>query len=184
MKPKAEREPTSKHNTFDLAGNFGGFVLTPAGKRRLVLRIDGVESLFKVPRLLRRQLIGRIRIGQRLQVSGTDEAVANDHGPKRTVARIVIVDVEGALDAARKLCTIRVCAKKNCWRNGGQKVWNALDREILARGFSDTMKLKAVGCLDRCKQAPNVDLPRHEYQRCTVRDVQAIVDDARGAAPR
>lgn len=157
---------------FDLTGGFGGFVFTAAGKRRLVLRVGEQDYLLKVPRLLRRRVIGTFRAGQSLRVIGHEEHGGDGGVTKRVVAQIVPAGVEVAPPAVRPAtaCTIKVCAKKNCWRRGGQELFKALKQ-----GAPDGVEVKAVGCLDRCDHAPNVDTPWREYRRCTERDAPAIL---------
>ncbi len=165
---------------FDLTGEFGGFVFTDEGKRRLVLRSVDRERLLKVPRDLRRRMIGNFRVGQTLRVSGVEE-----HDPATGLDRWVVASVlpPGGESAPpeRRGETIRVCAKKNCWRRGGRELFAALERGIEARGLAGQVRLKAVGCLDRCEQAPNVDCGGREFRRCTPRDADAILARAAGA---
>ena len=116
--------------TFDLTGEFGGFVFTAAGKRRMVLRAGGQDHLLKVPRLLRRRVIGTFRDGQVLRGVGTLE-----------------------LDGHRVAEQIA----------------------MLKGAKAKRLEIKAVGCLDRCKQAANLDTPWREYRRCTARDARSIL---------
>lgn len=163
--------------TFDLTGNFGGFVFTAAGKRRMVLRVGESDYLLKVPRLLRRRVIGTFRSGQTLRVVGTEEDGSHGAVIKRVVEQIVPAGVEISPPPAhpQTVCTIKVCAKKNCWRRGGQELLKALKHEAAAGGLGDAVDIKAVGCLDRCDLAPNADTPWREYRRCSARDAQAIL---------
>ena len=162
---------------FDLTGNFGGFVFTVAGKRRMVLRVGDQDYLLKVPRLLRRRVIGTFRAGQSLRVVGHEEQDGRGTITRRVVSQIVPAGVEVIPTPVRTatVCTIKVCAKKNCWRRGGQELFKALKQEA-----PDGVEVKAVGCLDRCEQAPNVDTPWREYRRCTEHDAQAILAEVKG----
>ena len=163
---------------FDLTGTFEGFVFTASGKRRMALRIDGANSLFKVPRLLRRRVIGNFRSGQILRVIGVEER-NEEAAPKRIVERILPEgsDALAIAESVHTTCTIKVCAKKNCWRNGGRELLSALKQESESLGLTNRVELKAVGCLDRCKQAPNADSPWREYRRCTPQDARAILKE-------
>ena len=165
---------------FDLTGEFGGFVFTAAGKRRMVLRVAGQNQLVKVPRLLRRRIIGTFRTGQVLRVTGTQELDERGTVNRRIAEQIVPGGVEvppPVVQARAAVCTVKVCAKKNCWRSGGQKLFKALKEEAAVRGLAERVEVKAVGCLDRCKQAPNLDTPWREYRRCTARDAQSILTE-------
>ena len=175
---------TSSH-PFDLTGEFGGIILTDAGKHRLLLRVGGVERLFKAPKWMRRRMAGIFRAGQTVRVSGTEER-DTFAGTSRWIASGVL-PVNGpvappVLDAAPS-APIRVCAKKDCWRHGGRELYDALEAGIEARGLAGQVRLKAVNCLDRCKHGPNIDWGDQEYSRCTLRDTETILDRLAPAPP-
>ena len=171
---------------FELSGRFGGFVFTPEGKRRMLLHQDGETCLLKVPRLLRRRLVGQLLPGAPLRVAGTEAFDPGTGVRKRVVSRVLpdeapphLVDSADALPPA-VFCPVRVCSKKNCWRQGGCELWDALVREREARGLAGQVELRQTGCLDRCKQAPNADVGRGEFSRCAPRDAAALLDRAAG----
>lgn len=174
---------------FEMAGSFGGFVFTEAGKRRMVLRSEGHDCLLKVPRLLRRRIIGKFRPGDLIRVAGTGERDETTGLLRRVVSR-VLPDVavrEGSIPGTAPrpavASPIKVCSKKNCWRNGGHALWQALQRELVSRGPDHRVELRQVGCLDRCKRAPNVDWGDHEYAHCSVADAPAMIARAAGGSP-
>ena len=170
-------DSTSSH-PFDLTGAFGGILLTEAGKRRLRLQVGDTERLLKVPRDLRRRMIGNFRPGQTIRVSGAEQRNDFAGTSKWVVSAVLPVDdaatVPGA--SAAPAAPIRVCAKKDCWRRGGRELYAALENGIAARGLAGQVRLKAVNCLDRCKQGPNVDWGQEEFSRCTLRDAETILD--------
>ena len=155
---------------FALTGDFGGFVSTPTGKRRLRLRMGDYECLLKVPRLLRRSLIGKLRPGETIRVAGVE-----DRDPETGVLRRVATQVASNGAVAVAACPVLVCAKKNCWRNGGRELWAALERERDALGLAGRIELRRVGCLDRCSSAPNVDCGDAEYTRCSPETAHKIL---------
>jgi hypothetical protein len=116
-------------------------------------------------------LEGKLRPGQRVIVRGT-ESTESEGGRDRRVVFQVSRAGEGQ---AAVVCPIRVCAKKNCWRSGGKELWRELERRIADAGLEDTVKLKAVNCLDRCKHGPNVDIPGCEFTRCSPRGAEEIL---------
>lgn len=179
---------------FDLTGEFGGILFTNEGKRRLLLRLpDGQEQLLKVPRPLRRRMIGNFRAGQTIRVAGTQERDFATGKSKWVVSEVLPVDaprMDGAKDGASAPVfpsgPIRVCAKKNCWRQGGRELFTFLEEGLEERGLSGVVRVKAVGCLDRCNGAPNVDWGHHEWTRCLPDDAEGILNLAASAeaAPR
>ncbi len=94
---------------------------------------------------------------------------------RRVVERIIPEGGVAIGEPVRAACTVKVCAKKNCWRSGGKELLSALRAEAAADGLTDRVKFEAVGCLDRCQMPPNADTPWREYCRCTPHDVRAIL---------
>ena len=187
-------EASSPATPFEMTGSFGGFVYTEAGKRRLVLQAEGHDCLLKVPRILRRRMIGKFRLGETIRVAGTEARDPATGLLRRMVAQVLpgaaetaspFVSTAPAPPRPVAVCPIRVCAKKNCWRAGGHDLWRALQHELGARDLTARVELRQVGCLDRCKRAPNVDWDDHEYTHCAASDAAAIIDRAMGnALPR
>lgn len=172
---------------FELAGRFGGFVFTEAGKRRMLLRGAGADWLLKVPKELRRRIVGKFGPGETIRVAGVEEPDPVTGGANRIVSR-VLPDAATAspgpmaapvptlpVGPPAASVPIRVCSKKHCWRNGGRELCTALGREIEARGLAEQIEVRQVGCLGRCKHAPNADRGRHEYTRCDPAAAAAMV---------
>jgi len=153
---------------FELQGNFAGFFRDVFGRRRMALRVAGDEIYLKVPKALRRELDGALVRGQEIVVMGRDSS--EDGRGARVVTQVRI-----AGNAACISCPIRVCAKKNCWRNGGKELWKALQAEIAAGGLAETVKLKAVDCLDHCKKGPNAECGGHDFHHCTPGQAREIL---------
>ena len=166
---------------FDLSGSFGGWVFTEVGKRRMLLRLGEHDCLLKVPRLLRRRLIGTIHPGEPIRVTGIEEKDRASGLLKRVVSRVV-PGVTTFSPAPAISCVVRVCSKKNCWRKGGRELYASLARERDALGPGAPVELRQVGCLDRCQQAPNVNVGDHEYSLCPAEDAGAILMRAVGKA--
>lgn len=141
----------------------------------MVLRVEGEELFLKIPKTLRHELDGRLQPGQEVVVAGCAEE--EDH---RGRDRRVVTMVTAAEEAACFTCPIRVCAKKNCWRNGGRELYRELERQIEDAGLSDTVRLKAVDCLDECKHGPNAEVAGREFHRCAPHDAERILRQITG----
>lgn len=157
---------------FELLGEFAGFIRTIQGKRRMLLRTSAGDVQLKLPRSLRHQLDGRMSLGTAILVCGLDPGDALDRTP-RVVLRVRVSDA--AANDPCFTCPIEVCAKKNCWKQGGRELWRALERELA--GIDDAPALEAVHCLDRCKHAPNFDCGGLEFERCTIEHARQFVRD-------
>jgi hypothetical protein len=161
-------------STFELQGEFLGFFRDFLCKRRMVLRIDGKEVFLKIPKALRHELEDVIHRGQSVVVTGSDSEDGRDGR--------VVMQVRVAGEAACVACPIRVCAKKTCWRNGGKELFRALEQKIEEAGLGDSVKLKAVDCLDHCKHGPNAQIGGHDFHRCTPRDAERLLEHLTGQA--
>lgn len=163
--------------TFELEGEFQGFFEDFFGKKRMVLSVKGEERYLKVPKELRRQLSPVLHKGQPIVVVGHEVLQ-----PLKLRTQQVVTQVRVNGSHAAVSCPIRVCAKKNCWKSGGKEMFQALEREIQAAGLQDSIELKAVGCMDYCKQAPNVACGGEEYHRCRPGEAKSIVARIAGTA--
>ncbi len=166
-------------STFELQGEFLGFFRDFFGKRRLVLRIEGEEIFLKIPKALRHELEEVLHREQSIVVTGSESEEASRGRDGRVVLQVRI-----AGESACVTCPIRVCAKKNCWRNGGKELYRALEQKIEEAGLGGTVKLKAVDCLDHCKHGPNAQIGGHDFHRCTPRDAERLLEHLTGHAVR
>lgn len=151
---------------FTVQGVFAGFFRDIAGKRRMVLREGTQEAYLKVSKVLRRELGDVLATGQEVTVTGHCD---------RADGRRVVTGVQPIGSAAMITSPILVCAKKNCWRNGGHAVWDALEQGIASGGMTDSVRLRAVDCLGYCKQGPNLEWAGQTFHRCQTRDVGRIL---------
>lgn len=157
--------------SFELQGEFSGFFKDVFGKRRMVLRVNGEEMYLKVPKSLRHELDGTLQSGQGIVVTGTESFDRETGREKRVVLQ---VRISGRAECVS--CPIRVCVKKSCWRNGGRELWAALERKVEEAGLGESVKLKAVNCLDHCKRGPNAEIAGRDFHRCRPQDVGEILE--------
>lgn len=134
----------------------------------MVLQTDEGEQFLKVPKELRRQLSDQLRPGERIVARGYWDPAESRR------ERRVVTEVQAGKSICLR-CPIRVCVKKNCWRQGGKELWQALEREIAEQGLEGTVKLEGVDCLDHCKKAPNAELAGRDFHRCNPRDAAEIL---------
>lgn len=160
---------------FSLQGEFAGFIRTREGKKRMVLRVDGEEMLLKVQRELRRELSGHLRPGVMIEVAGELRKELFMGESKRVVTRVRPVTGEATP------CTIKVCAKKNCWRQGGKELWRALEGTVDQQDLADVVRLKAVGCLDECKHAPNLEAHGRIHRHCSPAEAVSLLPKSAAA---
>jgi (2Fe-2S) ferredoxin len=162
-----------------MRGEYCGCIRTLLGKKRMVLRAAGEESFLKVPKDLRRYLQSVLVPGTDITVTGY-EVLDDRQRLKRVVSDVRLTESGESLTCAQ--CPIHVCVKKNCWRNGGRELWQALEVAVAGRDAGDKVRLKAVRCLDHCEKGPNVEWAGHDFHRCSPADADRIVAMALGEA--
>jgi hypothetical protein len=160
---------------FELRGEFGGFVRTAKGKRRLLLRVSGDELRLKVPKLLRRQIGATLGPGSEIEVFGFELRDRLTERIKREVARFQVINARPPIEAPRGLCKIRVCTKANCWEQGGRELWRALEQKLQDADLTEQVEVKGVRCLGRCKLAPNLAFHREYHERCQLSSLDPLV---------
>ena len=170
-------------SAYELTGRFGGFVFTDAGKRRMLLHGGDHDRLLKVPRILRRRIIGKFPVGELIRVAVTEEREPETGVLKQVVSQVLpetgdFFPPPTAVPVAS--CVVRVCSKKNCWRKGGRELFEALAREVAASPHAANIEIRQVGCLDRCKHAPNADCGKRAYTGCLPREAGMIIAQAAG----
>jgi hypothetical protein len=159
---------------FEIRGEFAGFVRDGRGKQRMMLRTGEEELLFKMPKELRKRFADRLVPGLVIVVSGIEERVRFSGWIKRIVSRLEFLEAPGV--TACESCPIRICAKKNCWKDGGHALWRVLEEKIEAAGLTGVIRLKAVGCMDHCKRAPNLSCGDTHIEQCTPELAEKLID--------
>jgi uncharacterized protein (DUF1778 family) len=149
---------------FELRGTFSRFTRTDAGKRRMALRLTtGEEVLLKFPKELRQRYEPLLKAGVEVAVAGIEEHHLFSLETKRTVRFLQILSAIPASACAK--CPIRICAKKSCWKNGGESLWRRLEQTIVSAGLEGAVQLKAVGCFGNCKRGPNLSCAGEQHER-------------------
>lgn len=167
---------------FAVRGEFGGFFENAEGKRRMLLRIDGSEVAFKLPRELRRKYGDRLEVGQTLEIEGTECRDLFSGREKRVIEHLHILR-DAVLTGPCASCTIRVCTKKNCWHSGGKALWHFLEEKIATAGLNDVVRLEAIRCLDQCKHAPVIEARGRDYRDCDRETAGRLIDSLAAGRP-
>lgn len=143
---------------FKYSGQFTGFFSDIFGNPRMVLQTQGEELFLGITKPLQTRLSGKLVPGEEIVVTG--EII-----PGARITKLVS-DAWIADRPARRHC-IRVCAKKKCWRNGGEAIWRALNESVRDDDLNDWIRLETVDCLDNCKKGPNLECDGRLLQRFT-----------------
>jgi hypothetical protein len=172
----------ASQSRFELRGVFLGFIHTKEGKRRLLLHVEDEDLRMKVPKDLRHYFSRELVPGQTILVAGIERREFFTGEVKRTITAL-FPDKDGAPPLpARGSCTVRICGKKNCWKSGGKALFHALERKIENENLTGSVKLKVVGCMDHCDDAPNLECGIAHLARCTPEMASRLVDSLAGIA--
>jgi len=170
----------SSQSRFEMRGVFLGFVQNKEGKRRLLLRVDGEDMRMKIPKDLRHLYLSQLTPGQTIAVAGIEKREFFTGEVKRSITAL-FPDRSGLPPLPQcGACTIRICGKKNCWKSGGKSLFHALEQKIALEGLSDSIKLKVVGCMDHCDDAPNLECGAKHIERCTPEKAIRMLNDLIG----
>ncbi len=73
---------------------------------------------------------------------------------------------------------VLICQKSNCWKKGGQQVYEKLASVLSDLNLSEQISIRKTGCLKKCKKAPNlVMLPdKAHYTKVKPQQVADLVD--------
>ena len=106
------------------------------GKRRMMLWVGNQDRLLKVPRILRRRIIGKFPVGTWGRVVVTGKRELETGVLKRVVSQVL---PEAGNSSVGSLPTptatsvvsgvVRVCSKQNYWRKSGRELFLPSDRK-------------------------------------------------------
>jgi hypothetical protein len=153
---------------FKYTGQFAGFFSDIFGNPRMVLHTRGEELFLGITKPLQTRLSQALAPGEQIVVTGKIV-------PGARVSQLVS-DAWMADQPRRQHC-IRVCAKKKCWRNGGEAIWRALNKSIQEGDVGDAVRLETVDCLDNCKRGPNLECDGRLVERCTKSEARDLIQN-------
>ena len=161
--------------------------------KNLVLLSDREYYSIKVAKDQPKKLGERIQLGCKLKIRGMLK-----HNPKKNVLEYKAYAIELLTPAKVEPAKVKansskpaksnkskktkakvlICKKNNCWKKGGQSVYQELKSELEKRGIADDVEIKTTGCLKKCKKAPNmIMLPDKEhYVKVKAKQVPNIVE--------
>ena len=187
---------------FCLEGTFRHLVIKDRYKLKgLVLATDEGEVYIKLAKRLRIAFDWRLAVGTQLQIRGTKKHYlktgeiklkaeqiraarsrsqtngAVQRGESSTSPLVSTAELTNKPAEKAKKATILVCQKSDCMKRGGKALCQALTTEISDRGLEGEVKIKATGCMKKCKAGPNLVMPdKTRYSRIQAGQVSALMD--------
>lgn len=147
----------------------------------------------KVPKKLREN-IASLNPGCQLEITGTSKPHPKTGKTKYKAQTIVLIlqETEQTPKAQTKTVSllpvfdtqlkskakVLICQRSNCWKKGGQKVYQELETILGDRGLIGQLQIQKTGCLKQCKKAPAlVMMPdKARYNRVKPKQVAALVE--------
>jgi (2Fe-2S) ferredoxin len=73
---------------------------------------------------------------------------------------------------------ILICQKSNCWRQGGNRIFDTIQSTLRDRGLTETVEVQLTGCLKECKYAPNVVMmpDKIRYRNVQPKSIELMVE--------
>ncbi len=187
---------------FCLEGTFRHLVIKDRYKLKgLVLATDEGEVYVKLAKNLRAAFDWRLVVGTPLQIRGTKKQYLKSGEVKLKAEQVRAArsqsQIDGAIQGTQtstqslisssvstgqttkkdKKTTILVCQKSDCMKRGGKALCQALATEISDRGLEGQVKIKATGCMKKCKAGPNLVMPdKTRYSRIQAGQVAALME--------
>jgi NADH:ubiquinone oxidoreductase subunit E len=172
--PDGQRPTEGRRTVTQLTGQFVSYEIKDGYKiKRLnLLTADGIQAvkLTKAVRASIFRLAATAPISPGTLLALAVEAKLDDGVMKykahalqilATGTPISITPVDAQFDRApqtTKITKIRVCDRGTCRKRGAQEVYAQLEQAIRDRGLVDRIVVETTGCLDQCKQGPNVTI--------------------------
>jgi hypothetical protein len=156
-----------------LEGHFLQWQDSPVGKAESILIQTStiVQSVY-LGKNLRHLLMEFLQPGMSLSL----QAKVKKHYLQ---AKFIVLLPSGAVDVSRssvrrisggKPATVQVCTSKHCCRNGSEEICSAL--ENIAHDAN--IKVREVGCLGHCRNAPVVKIGDRKYQNLSPKKVVSL----------
>ena len=164
----------TKHR-FQLDGELLAFGEMKKGlPKSLILRSDGTAHELKIAKPLRSGIRSVLKPGARIRVHGKEKRHHRQPKKKREPTKIkrkivaftaLREEAQGELarptaddrvaePSVGREIVVQVCTKGNCWKRGGEQLWNRLKAIQAQSDAVNRIRLQSVHCLDRCKKGP------------------------------
>ena len=156
------------------------------------LATDEGKYWLKIPKKLRTK-IASLSKGSQLEVSGSSKQYPETGKTKYKAETVVLtpqanvetptvktktVSLLPVFDSKTKSkAKVLICQKSNCWKKGGNKVYQELESVLSDCGLSQQVPIKKTGCLKQCKKAPAlVMMPdKARYNKVKPKQISSLV---------
>lgn len=186
----------SKANSIVTPFQFSGKLSKISYKKKklkyIKLVAEGGKYWIKVPKKLREQ-ISSISKGTLVEIAGRSKqhrqtgkikykaqsVLLIPQDTEQTPVKTKTVSLLPVFDSKLKSkAKVLICQKSNCWKKGGKKVYDELEKILGDRGLIGEIPIKKTGCLKQCKKAPAlVMMPdKARYNKVKPQQVAKLVE--------
>lgn len=161
---------------FSLVGKLENLATKSNGRVKHLLLSDNQQKYWiKVLKNQPANLSQQLQIGSLLQVKGMQTQKLERDLVEYTAYEIKVVDAE--IEIVKPKPTVLFC-QAGCWRRGGKTACTLLQKELEQRGIAAKVEIKTVGCMKKCKQAPNVVIlpERNNYSLIQPQQISSLVE--------
>ncbi len=181
-------KPSSYKTSFELEGELVGIIKKSDQKiKTLVVQIGDQSLPIKLSKALRKQFLGDLAIGERVQILGQQKLKAKTgtiQFKAFSLYRLTcLLESQVCQASPQKSCAksgkILLCQKSGCLKKGGKQLHEALKIAIANLGLQDRVTIKATSCQKRCGKAPNmVFMPgKDRYGKISPKKVSKLLEE-------
>lgn len=141
-------------SAFSLVGKLENLATKSNGRVKYLLLSDNQQQYWiKVPKDQPANLSRQLQPGCRLQVKGMQTQKIHRNAVEYTAYGIEVLETQ--IQAIKQKPTVLFC-QAGCWKKGGKTACESLQAELKHRGIAEKVEIQTTGCLNKCKQAPNI----------------------------
>ena len=166
-------KPNGIVTSFSFRGKLSKIQTKKKKVKYIKLVTDEGKYWIKITKKLRSKVSSLSR-GSQIEVAGKSKQHSKTGKVKYKAKTIIVIpqDAEQANKVKTKTKTVSllpvfdtkikskakvlICQKSNCWKKGGEKVYEKLESILSDRGLTEKISIKKTGCLKKCKQAPTL----------------------------
>lgn len=185
---------SSATSEFNLIGQLEKSLIKKGEVKYIILATEQGKYWIKVAKEIREDL-AQLSPGCRLEIAGKHKQHPKTGKVKFKAQTVIIIPDTSAQQVPeiktetvsfspifntqhKSKAKVLICEKSNCWKKGGKKLYDQLEAEFKARGLTDEIPIKKTGCLNKCKQAPNLVMMPDKVRHSQVKPQQipALID--------
>jgi len=150
----------SHTRSFILEGEFLGFIWQKDQPKYLQIATAQGELNLKLSKKTQKNLSIQLKTHQIIQILGKSKLKEKHAKIDLKVVQInpITETTLPILSPLPKKVKLLLCQKLGCQKKGSEKQRQAIERNLEARGLSQSVTIQETGCLGKCSMAPNIIL--------------------------